>query len=193
MGVPIPGETALVIGAVAAGQGRLTPWLVALSGWGGAVVGDNIGYLVFRRWGRDLLRRSLVRRVYDERRLAAGERFFERWGVLAVFFGRFVAILRIFAGPLAGLNRMHWPRFLFANAAGGAVWVAVITTVGLLLSNSIDSAVTLVGRFGYAGLGLAVVVILVAAVAFRRRRTRREIEAGERHLATGRSRDGQRP
>ena len=189
MCVHIPGETALVIGAVAAGQGRLTPWLVALSGWGGAVVGDNLGYLVFRRWGRHVLRWTLVRRVYDERRLAAGERFFERWGVLAVFFGRFVAILRIFAGPLAGLNRMHWPRFLIANASGGAVWVALITTLGLLLSGSIDSEVTWVSRLGYGGLGLAAVVIVVASVAVRRRRLRRELEAGERLLAREPHRD----
>ena len=183
MGVPIPGETALVIGAALAGQGRLTAWGVALAGWSGAVVGDNIGYWVFRRWGAHILGWRWVRRLYDERRLAAGERFFERWGVIAVFLGRFVAILRIFAGPLAGLNRMHWPRFLIANAAGGAVWVAVITTVGLLLSSSLDNAVTLVGRLGYAGLGLAAIALIVVVVAFRRSRRRRELEAGERILA----------
>lgn len=183
MGVPVPGETALVIGAALAGQGRLSPVGVALAGWAGAVLGDNIGYWVFRRWGAHVLRWPGVRRVYDERRLATGERFFERWGVLAVFFGRFIAILRIFAGPLAGMNRMHWPRFLLANAAGGAVWVAVITTVGLLLGSNLDRAVTLVGRVGYVGLGLAMVAGLVGVVAYRRRRSRLELEEGERLLA----------
>jgi membrane protein DedA with SNARE-associated domain len=183
MGVPIPGETALVIGAALAGQGRLTAWGVALAGWSGAVVGDNIGYWVFRRWSARILAWPGVRRVYDARRLAAGERFFERWGVLAVFFGRFIAILRIFAGPLAGMNRMHWPRFLLANAGGGAVWVAVITTVGLLLSDSLDNAVTLVSRLGYAGLALAAIILVTAGVMYRRRRSRRELEEGERLLA----------
>lgn len=183
MGVPIPGETALVIGAVAAGQGRLTPWIVATVGWLGAVIGDNIGYLVFRRWNARVLAFPVVRRVYDERRLAAGERFFQRYGVLAVFFGRWVAVLRIFAGPLAGLNRMHWPRFLLANAAGAAVWVAAITIAGLLLSNSVDRAVTLVTRLGYGGLALAAVLAVTLGVAYHRRRSRRELEAGERILA----------
>lgn len=108
MGVPVPGETALVIGAFSAGQGHLAAWGVALAGWGGAVVGDNAGYWIGRRWGKRLLTVRLIRRLYEPRRVASAERFFERRGWLAVFFARFVAILRILAGPLAGMHHMPW-------------------------------------------------------------------------------------
>jgi membrane protein DedA with SNARE-associated domain len=92
MGVPVPGETALVIGAVSQGQGHLAAWGVALAGRGGAVVGDNAGYWIGRRWGKRLLRVRLIRRLYDPRRVAIAERFFERRGWLAVFFGRISAM-----------------------------------------------------------------------------------------------------
>lgn len=181
LGVPVPGETALVIGAVLAGQGRLEPWLVALVGWLGAVIGDNIGYWIGRRYGRRLLAMRGFRRVYDERRIAVAERFFERWGALAVFGGRFVAILRIFAGPLAGMYHMPWRRFFVANATGGATWVGVVTTIGVLLGSNLDRAVRVVSRMGFAGLGLAALVVAVA-VAVHVVRGRRERAAGERLL-----------
>jgi membrane protein DedA with SNARE-associated domain len=115
--------------------------------------------------------------------MALADRFFERWGVLAVFFGRFVALLRILAGPLAGIHGMHWPRFLVANAAGGAVWVATITTIGLLIGNNLDRAVSVVSQAGYVGLGAAVLLVVGAWVWWHATRTRREHALGERILA----------
>jgi len=181
LGVPVPGETTLVIGAVLAGQGRLTPWLVALVGWAGAVLGDNTGYLIGRRYGRRVAQFGPLRYAFDERRLAVGERFFARHGIWAVFFGRFVALLRILAGPLAGMNRMHWYLFLPANALGGAVWVGAVTAVGVLLGNNLHRAETIVKRAGYIGLALAVVV--VAGLWMRhRRQQRRELAEGQKIL-----------
>jgi membrane protein DedA with SNARE-associated domain len=182
MGVPVPGETALVIGAVSASQGHLAAWGVALAGWGGAVIGDNAGYLIGRRWGRRLLTVRLIRRLYDPRRVAIAERFFERRGWLAVFFGRFVAILRILAGPLAGMHHMPWRTFFLANATGGACWVAVITTLGLLVGNNLDRAVRLVARLGYGGLVLGALAV-VSYAAWHWYRRRRERRKGERILA----------
>jgi phosphatidylglycerol lysyltransferase len=183
MGVPIPGETVLVAAALLAlpGAGRLDPALVAAAACLGAVVGDNLGYAVGRRWGRRLVRVRVLDRLYDERRVAIAERFFRRYGMLAVFLGRFVAILRILAGPLAGMNRMPWPRFLVANVLGAAVWVgAVVCTVRL----AGPSAVSLVSRSGYLGLA-AVGVIAAAAVPVHLWRRRRERREGARLLAEG--------
>jgi membrane protein DedA with SNARE-associated domain len=182
LGIPVPGETSLVIGAVVAGHGELSPWGVALSGWSGAVIGDNFGYLIGRRWGRRLLTVPVIRRIYDPRRLAFADRFFERRGWLAVFFGRFVAILRIFAGPLAGLHRMPWRVFAVANATGGALWVGAVTLVGLLIGSNLDRALKVVSRAGYVGLGVAIIVV-VALVVRHRRAIRREREQGARALA----------
>ncbi|HEY6379687.1 MAG TPA: DedA family protein [Candidatus Dormibacteraeota bacterium] len=182
MGIPVPGETVLIIGAVLAAQGHLAPWGVALAGWLGAVTGDNIGYYIGHRWGQRFSSLPGIRRFYDERRMAVADRYFERHGMTTIFFGRFVAIVRIFMGPLAGMHHMHWPRFFVANALGAALWVGVIVTIGLLLGNSLDRALTLVKRLGYAGLALAVIVA-AGAVAVYLWRQRRERAQGERLLA----------
>lgn len=173
LGVPVPGETALLVGVFLATQGRLSVVAVAAVGWIGAVLGDNTGYLIGRRWGRRLVNLPGIGRFYSPARMERAESFFERRGWVAVFVGRFVALLRIFAGPLAGMHRMPWPAFVAANAAGGAVWVAVIVTIGVLVGSNLDNAVGLVGKAGY--LGLAGVLVLVAAyvairVLMRRRR-----------------------
>jgi membrane protein DedA with SNARE-associated domain len=159
LGVPVPGETALLVGVFLATQGRLSVALVALVAWIGAVVGDNIGYLIGRRWGTRLVRAPALRRLYTKDRLERAEAFFARRGWLAVFGGRFVALLRIFAGPLAGMHRMPWPAFVVANATGGALWVAVMVTVGVLIGKNLDRAVSFVGQAGYIGLALAAVLV----------------------------------
>ena len=181
MGVPVPGETVLIAGALLAGRpgSPIDPAMLAACACAGAVTGDNAGYWIGRRWGHRLARVPGVRHLYDERRLALAETFFRRYGVLAVFLGRFVALLRIFAGPLAGMNGMRWPRFFAANIAGGALWVGAVVTVVLLVG---DRAVKLVTRSGYVGLG-AVAVLGVLAYLWHRRRVRREREEGERLLS----------
>jgi len=184
LGVPVPGETVLIIGAVLAGQGHLDAAGVAAAGVLGATLGDNTGYYVGRRWGRRLIATRPLRRIYDPRRLAVAERFFERHGWTAVFFGRFIAFLRIFAGPLAGLHHMPWRVFLVSNAAGAAVWVAAVVTAGLLVGGNLDHIITLISRGGYIALGLAV-VLAVAYVAWRVVRRRRELRHGEALVGAG--------
>lgn len=124
MGIPLPGEITLISAALLAASGTGNPWLVGLAAAGGAIAGDSIGYAVGRRGGRPLLERVGRRfpKHFGPAQLAKAERMFARWGVWAVFFGRFVALLRILAGPLAGALRVPYARFLAANAAGGLVW-----------------------------------------------------------------------
>lgn len=182
LGVPVPGETVLIIGAVLAAQGHLHAPAVAAVAAAGAILGDNTGYFVGRHWGQRLLGTRLVRRVYDPRRVAVANRFFERHGWTAVFFGRFIAILRIFAGPLAGLHRMPWSHFVLANASGAVVWVAAVMTAGLLVGGSLDRLISFISKAGYIGLGLAVLLV-VAMILLRRRRRKREMREGERLLS----------
>jgi membrane protein DedA with SNARE-associated domain len=138
MGIPLPGEVILVSSALLASRPELaiSPVWVATAASAGAIVGDSIGYLAGSRWGDrmfDVLGRRFPKHAGPDR-LAYAEHVFRRYGVWAVFFGRFVALLRIFAGPLAGALRMPYPRFLAANALGGIVWAcgttAVIYTLG---------------------------------------------------------------
>ena len=181
MGVPIPGETVLVIAAVVAGRGTLVPWQVALCAWGGAVIGDNIGYALGRHYGERFWTLPGIRHFHHPKRVAQAESFFtRRRGWVVVFLARFVAILRIFAGPIAGISRMHWRSFLLANALGGACWVAAVMAVGLLVGSNLNRAVKIVESAGYAGLAVVVLIVLGAAALwfFRERRRRNEEREG---------------
>ncbi len=167
MGVPVPGETSLVLAAVLAAQGQLSPVGVAAAGFLGAVLGDNAGYWIGRRWGGRLAALPAVGRFYTPERFHQAERFFARGGgFTSVVFARFVAVLRILGGPMAGMHRMPWPRFLVANALGAAVWVGVIVTIGLLLGHNLRRALALVSQLGYGGLALAVAAVLGAGLVW---------------------------
>ncbi|MBG6138523.1 DedA family protein [Longispora fulva] len=129
MGIPLPGEVVLVSASLMAASKIVSPLGVAVGASLGAIVGDSIGYTIGRRGGRPLLER-LGRRFpkhLGPKHLAKAEQTFDRWGVWAVFFGRFVALLRILAGPLAGALKVPYPRFLVANAAGGILWAGGTT------------------------------------------------------------------
>jgi membrane-associated protein len=168
-GVPIPGETALITAAVLASQGKLQIALVIVIAAAGAIVGDNIGYVIGRKGGRWLLERPGA--FYRQRQevLRVGEPFFERHGPKAVFFGRFLLGLRIWASWLAGTTRMHWRSFALWNALGGISWATAVGLVAYLLGNSAGSAVE---AFGIYGL-IAVVIAIVGGLVLHRRHVRR--------------------
>lgn len=175
-GIPLPGEFALVGAALLAATGVADPWAVGLAASIGAVVGDSIGYAVGRRGGRRLLHRLGTRfpRHLGPEHVARAEAVFDRYGVWAVFFGRFVALLRILAGPLAGALRVPYRKFFLANAAGGVVW-AYGTTFAVYFAGQV--AERWLKQFSWAALVVAVVAG-VATTMLLRRRTRRPGGAG---------------
>jgi membrane protein DedA with SNARE-associated domain len=126
MGLPVPGESSLVAAALIAGtSGRLEIGWVITAASVGAIVGDNIGYVLGRGIGsRLLLNYGRYVRLSDER-IKIGKYLFARYGGAVVFFGRFVAVLRAVSAFLAGATGMRWPEFLIYNAAGGVVWSAL--------------------------------------------------------------------
>jgi membrane protein DedA with SNARE-associated domain len=126
MGVPLPGETMLVLSAVyAATHSDLNIAGVIGAAALGAIVGDNVGYWLGREFGYPLLLRYGSYVGLTETRIKLGQYLFLRHGGKVVFFGRFIAVLRVLAAFLAGVNRMEWKSFLFANAAGGVLWSLV--------------------------------------------------------------------
>ncbi|MET8064064.1 DedA family protein [Micromonospora sp. NPDC005313] len=171
MGIPLPGEIVLVSAALLAATGAVGPEWVAAAAATGAIVGDSIGYAVGRRGGRPLLER-LGRRFpkhLGPAHLARAELSFARHGVWAVFFGRFVALLRILAGPLAGALRVPYRRFLVANAAGGLVWAFGTTYLLFYVGQAAEHWLKDVS---WAGLVLAVVAGVVSTAWLRRRAKR---------------------
>jgi membrane-associated protein len=159
-GLPLPGETALIACGVLAAQGSLSIVAVIAVASAAAIIGDNLGYLVARRGGRKLLFHYRVTRRYAERYLPLGERFFEKHGGKAVFFARFVSVLRVTAAWTAGLTRMHWWRFFAWNAAGGIVWATLVGLIAYFLG---DAAAQAIGRYGLYAAGGA---LLLAALGY---------------------------
>jgi membrane protein DedA with SNARE-associated domain len=168
-GVPIPGETALIAAAVLASQGKLEIGLVIALAAAAAIVGDNIGYLIGRKGGRWLLERPGAFHRQRQEVLRVGEPFFERHGPKAVFFGRFLLGLRIWASWLAGATRMHWRSFALWNALGGITWATGVGLIAYLLGSSAGNALE---AFGIYGL-VAVVIAIVGALVLHRRHVRR--------------------
>lgn len=170
-GIPLPGEITLVSAALLAAAGLVDPWQVAIAAGIGAIVGDSIGYAVGRSGGRPLLERCGRRypRHFGPEHLAQAERMFARWGAWAVFFGRFVALLRILAGPLAGALQVPYRIFLVANATGGVVWAFGTT---FLVYSAGRAAGHWLKDLSWAALAAAV-VFGVAGTIYLRRRARR--------------------
>lgn len=161
IGIPVPGETAVVTAALYAGSKQqidiVSVVLVAASA---AIIGDNIGYLIGRSIGFRLLVRYGGKLGLDEKRLKVGQYLFRRHGGKIVFLGRFVAILRTLAAVLAGANRMSWPRFLLMNALGGICWASIVGGGAYLLGVQINRVagpvrlLLLVAAIGAAAAGI---------------------------------------
>ncbi|WP_406010209.1 DedA family protein [Streptomyces sp. NBC_00637] len=169
LGIPLPGEIVLVSAALLSSQhGGINPVVLGACATAGAVIGDSIGYAIGRKGGRPLLAwlGAKFPRHFGEGHIATAERSFEKWGMWAVFFGRFIALLRIFAGPLAGVLHMPYWKFLVANVLGGIVWAggttAVIYYVGVVAESWLK-------KFSYLGLVLAVLIGLASLLIVKRK------------------------
>lgn len=175
-GVPVPGETVLILGAVYAGSGRLNVALVALLGFLGAVIGDNIGFAIGHFGGRRLVERFGRYIFLTPERLDKTTAFFERHGGKIIVVARFIEGLRQANGIIAGTTGMHWARFLAFNAIGAALWVAVWTSIGYFSGSHINTIYDTATRYS-TYLAIAVGVLLVAFIArriWRHRKTRTE-------------------
>jgi membrane protein DedA with SNARE-associated domain len=160
-GLPIPGETALITGGVLANHGQFNIALVIAVAAAGAVIGDNIGYLIGRTGGRRLLERPGLFERHRRDILRHGEPFFAKHGPKAVFLGRWVAGLRIAAAWLAGINRMHWLTFAFWNALGGVAWATSVGLLAYFLGPTAERIFKTVGIVGVAAAAVLVVAFLV--------------------------------
>ncbi|GFG69166.1 DedA family protein [Mycolicibacter senuensis] len=170
LGIPLPGEVMLVGAALLSSRPELAidPAGVAAAAITGAVIGDSIGYSIGRRFGMPLFDR-LGRRFpnhFGPGHIAYAEHLFARWGTSAVFFGRFVALLRILAGPLAGALKMRYSHFLVANVTGAICWAGGTTA---LVYYAGVAAEHWLSRFSWVALLLAVLAGVIGTLALRGR------------------------
>jgi membrane protein DedA with SNARE-associated domain len=172
-GVPVPGETILILGAVYAGTGRLNIVLVGIIGFLAAVLGDNIGFAIGHLGGRPLIERYGRYLLITRERLDTATGFFERHGGKIVVAARFIEGLRQANGIIAGVTGMHWARFLLFNAIGAALWVAVWTSIGYFSGNHINSIYNTATQYSlYLAIAAGVLVVVFVARRIRRGRAR---------------------
>jgi undecaprenyl-diphosphatase len=168
VGFVFPGEIALILGGVLAYEGRVSLAAVLVAGIGGAVVGDSVGYLVGRRYGRRLLEGTLGRLI-NHKHFDRAEHYLAERGGKAVFLGRFTAALRVMIPGLSGMSRMRYPKFAAFNVAGGLAWGGMCVLLGYLGGSSWRHVEHLASRIG---LGVLAVVVLLAVAGFLLRRAR---------------------
>ncbi|HZQ92363.1 MAG TPA: DedA family protein [Terriglobales bacterium] len=170
MGIPVPGETVLLFASFLAwSENKLHLPVVIVAGICACTVGDNIGYAIGHRGGRKLLERYRHFFRIRNRTIAMGERLFAKHGAVTVFFARFIFGMRIIAGPLAGVLRMHWRKFAIFNFLGAVVWVSVISGLGYLFGGQFERLERLMGRANAIIAVAAVVLIYWTVRAYRRR------------------------
>ncbi|MDE3064798.1 MAG: DedA family protein [Acidobacteriota bacterium] len=167
IGFVLPGETAVIVAGVVASQGHVNVGALCALVVAAAIIGDSVGYAVGSRYGHRLLAVKIIakRRAEIDRALEG----LRRRGPLYVFVGRFTAFLRAVMPGLAGMSKMHYPRFLLANALGGLVWGVSFTLLGYFAG----SALARIERWaGWASLGLLILIVALWVTLHLRRRAR---------------------
>lgn len=168
LGAPAPGESLLIFASAMAARGEMSWTALAAGAWAGAVVGDNIGYLIGRYGGRALVARFGGKVGLTEARMARVEAAFARYGPATVAFARFVAVLRQLNGIIAGTLQMDWRRFLFFNALGAALWVGMWTLLGHALGEH-SAALIAFARHAWPALAISLGAAAIVFIAVRRR------------------------
>jgi len=171
-GIPVPGETVLIAGAIFAGSGRLNVVAVGVIGFAAAVVGDNIGYTIGRFGGRALVERWGRYVFLTPERLHKAEVFFDHQGGKIITVARFIEGLRQANGIIAGLAEMHWLRFLAFNALGAALWVGTWVSVGYFAGQHITAIYHDITMYSLY-VAIAAVVLIAAWIAFHLRNRHR--------------------
>ncbi|NEP00403.1 MAG: DedA family protein [Symploca sp. SIO2E9] len=162
-GIPLPGETITLVGGFLAGSGELNYWIVLGSAIAGAVIGDNCGYWVGKVGGWSFLLQVGRWFRFTEEQLSQVKAEFSENAAKAVFFGRFVALLRIFAGPMAGIAEMPYPQFLLCNFAGGALWASVMVSLSFFCGRLVplEELASWMTQFAIVALGIFIASIVI--------------------------------
>ncbi len=172
MGIPVPGEAALIASAILAHEGKVNIELLIVLAAAAAIIGDNVGFAIGRKYGRRVFTKEGP--MYNQRLalLDMGEPFFAKHGPKAVFFGRWFAGLRIASAWLAGMNKMSWPTFVFWNALGGICWATGVGIGAYYAGHAFADVISKIGVYG----AVAVAVGIVGFLYWRHRRHKAELD-----------------
>ena len=174
LGAPLPGESAIIVAAGAAAEGKLDIRAVATAAFLASILGDNIGYLIGRRFGRGAIVRVGARFGVTDAAMGRAETIVHRYGPMMVVVARFVVVLRQLNGLVAGTTGMSWPRFFLANVAGAALWVALWTTLAYRFGQKIDIVPWLWHHLNLAAM-VAIPLLIVAMIVLHFRHVREAV------------------
>lgn len=178
LGAPVPGESAVIFASATAAAGKLDIRTVALAAFAGAVLGDNIGYLIGRKLGRPAILRYGSRVGIGEKQLDRAETLARRHGPVMVVFARFVVLLRQLNGIVAGTTGMHWATFGIANAIGAALWVGVWTTLAYRFGHSAKDLLPFLWQHARVVAAVVVPAVILGLVLLGLRNRRKGPAAG---------------
>lgn len=179
LGAPVPGESAIIFASAAAAEGKLDIRAVALAAFAGAVLGDNIGYLIGRKVGRPVILRFGKRAGIGAAQLDRAEAVARKHGALMVVFARFVVLLRQLNGIVAGTTGMHWATFVAANALGAALWVGLWTTLAYRFGREAHEFLPFLWRHIHLVAAILVPLVILGLVLLWLRMRRGEPASGE--------------
>ncbi len=186
MGVPFPGETGLILGGVAASLGHLDLTLVIVVAAFAAVLGDNVGYFIGKKFGRRIIKRLEKFPIFKAEHIEKAEKFYKDHGSKTVFLGRFTAILRTYSALFAGIFDMHYTTFFLYNLSGGVLWSIIFGFVGFIIGNNLPllgKIITDFNLFFWVIVG-AIVVWLVAKHFLVKRQKKRDESLHQAHKAS---------
>lgn len=165
-GIPLPGETALVVAAAFAGTGKLNIFLVIAAGAGAAIIGDSAGYWIGRYYGRSLISRYGKWIHLSEQRMTTIQGYFDRHGTKTVFFGRYFTILRTYSALFAGICKMPYGSFTLYNALGGIAWGSTFGVLGFIFGHNLPLLIKIAHMIGW-GLTLPLVLVVISVLIWR--------------------------
>ena len=173
LGLPLPGESTLIASSIAAGAGKLSIWHVVIPAYVAAVLGDNIGYLIGRKYGKAVIHRYGDRIGVTDEKYEKAEAITARYGSLMVIGARFVPLLRQINGLVAGSAGMHWAAFLGANLVGAALWVGVWSVLAYRLGHDVSIVPWIWHHLAVVAMVVIPVLLLVIALLYRRLRAKK--------------------
>jgi membrane protein DedA with SNARE-associated domain len=161
-GFPVPGETILLLASfLAFSRDELQLPYIMVVGVCAATLGDNLGYAIGYLGGRRLFDRYRSAFRIKPGTIERGERLFEQYGAITIFFARFIFGLRVIAGPLAGVLRMPWKRFVIFNFLGALLWVTIISFIGYKFGKHWDALISYLERFNLVIAAVLAVGVLI--------------------------------
>lgn len=185
-GIPAPGHTVVLAGAFLAYEHRLSIWIVAVCACAAAIVGDNIGYWLGRRYGHALVERHRCFLKFTPEREERVRRFFTEHGPKAVVIGRFVTGLQTLAAIMAGISHMRWRDFVFWNVVGAIAWATAFSALGYAAGGSLHAIDQYLGVAGLIVLGVLVLAVAAALIWRSHRSAHEDSPRSPRPPSTGR-------